>query len=96
MSEYNRALTVPGRGRLGRQQSDTDRRYTVAAKRPGADSMTPNPETVLRILRMRHEEGVDEFLKQAIETQSKARDARAQAKREQMAYQRQIMRDQNE
>jgi hypothetical protein len=45
---------------------------------------------------MRHEEGVDEFLKQAIETQSKARDARAQAKREQMAYQRQIMRDQNE
>ncbi|KAF9357323.1 hypothetical protein BGX34_009439 [Mortierella sp. NVP85] len=96
MAEYNRALTVPGRGRLGPQQSDTDRRYTVATKRPGADSMTPNPETVLRILRMRHEEGVDEFLKQAIETQSKAREARAQAKREQMAYQRQIMRDQNE
>lgn len=95
MSEYNRALTVPGRGRPGTQQNDSDRRYTGGSKRPSADSMTPNPETILRIMRMRHDDGVDDFLRQAIETQSKAREARAQAKREQMAYQRQLMRDQN-
>ncbi len=57
--------------------------------------MTPNPETVLRILRLRHEETVEPFLIEAIDTQSKAREARAQAKREQMAYQREIMRDHN-
>ncbi|KAF9961466.1 hypothetical protein BGZ72_003531 [Mortierella alpina] len=97
MAEYNRALTVPGRGRLARQQSDYDRRPggLGAVKRPGVDSMTPNPETVLRILRLRHEETVEPFLIEAIDTQSKAREARAQAKREQMAYQREIMRDHN-
>ncbi|KAG0259677.1 hypothetical protein BG011_002446 [Mortierella polycephala] len=96
MAEYNRALTVPGRGRLVRQQSDFDRRSGgIAAKRPGADSMTPNPETVLRILRMRNEETVEPFLVQAVDTQSKAREARAQAKREQMTYQRQLMRENN-
>lgn len=94
ISEYNRSLTVPGRGKLGRQQSDYDRRS--APKRPAANSMTPNPETVLRILRMRHEETVEEFLTQAIDTQSKAREARAQAKRDQLAYQRQLMRDHSE
>ncbi|KAF9937369.1 hypothetical protein BGZ65_001559, partial [Modicella reniformis] len=95
ISEYNRALTVPGRGRLGGvpQNNDNDRRYTGGGgtKRPGADSMTPSPETVLRILRMRPEEGVDDFLLQAIETQSKAREARAQKKRDQIAYQRRVM-----
>ncbi|KAF9340731.1 hypothetical protein BGX26_008891, partial [Mortierella sp. AD094] len=90
IAEYNHSLTVPGRGRLGRQQSDYDRRFAGAVKRPSADSLTPNPETVLRILRMRHEDNVEEFLKQAIDTQSKAREARAQAKRDQMAYQRQM------
>ncbi|KAF9173524.1 hypothetical protein BGX20_002919 [Mortierella sp. AD010] len=90
IAEYNHSLTVPGRGRLGRQQSDYDRRLAGAVKRPGADSLTPNPEAVLRILRMRHEDNVEEFLRQAIDTQSKARDARAQAKRDQMAYQRQM------
>ncbi|KAG0198031.1 hypothetical protein BGX28_008487 [Mortierella sp. GBA30] len=96
VAEYNRALTVPGRGRLARNQSDYDRRSggAGAVKRPGVDSMTPNPETVLRILRLRHEETVEPFLIQAIDTQSKAREARAQAKREQMAYQREIMRGQ--
>ncbi|KAF8979911.1 hypothetical protein BGZ46_004861 [Entomortierella lignicola] len=81
MAEYNNSLKMPGRGKLGRQQSDYDRRFAGAIKRPNADSLTPNPETVLRILRMRCEENVDEFLKQAIETQAKAREARAQAKR---------------
>ncbi|ORZ14822.1 hypothetical protein BCR41DRAFT_370937 [Lobosporangium transversale] len=94
IAEYNRALTVPGRGRLARQQSDYDRRAGGVAKRPSADSMTPNPETILRILRMRHDENVEPFLKQAIETQSKIREERAQAKRKQLVYQRQIQRDQ--
>ncbi|KAG0308322.1 hypothetical protein BGZ99_001171, partial [Dissophora globulifera] len=96
MQEYQRALTVPGRGRLGRQASnDIDRRFvTGAVKRPSMDSMTPNPETVLRILRMRLDDNVSTFLEQAVETQAKAREARAQAKRDQMAYQRQIMRGQ--
>ncbi|KAF9373770.1 hypothetical protein CPB97_000323 [Podila verticillata] len=94
ISEYNRSLTVPGRGKLGRQQSDYDRRS--APKRPAANSMTPNPETVLRNLRMRPEETVEEFLIQAIDTQSKAREARAKAKLDQLVYQRQLMRDQSE
>jgi len=92
IAEYNRSLTIPGRGRLGRQQSDFDRRSAGAVRRPGIDSMTPNPEAVLRILRTHDEEGVQTFLESAIEAQSKAREARAQAKRDQLAYQRQIMR----
>ncbi|KAF9581160.1 hypothetical protein BGW38_001926 [Lunasporangiospora selenospora] len=91
IGEYNRSLTVPGRGRLGRQQSEYGRR--AAPRRPGIDSMTPNPETVLRILRMRREDNVEEFLQQAIDTQSKAREARAQQKREQMAFQHQLMKN---
>ncbi|KAF9095477.1 hypothetical protein BGX23_000441 [Mortierella sp. AD031] len=95
MEEYSRSLTVPGRGRLGRQQSDYERRPAgTPAKRPGVGSMTPNPETVLRILRMRQGTAVEEFLTSAIETQSLARQARAKAKREQMLYQRQLMKDQ--
>ncbi|KAF9110805.1 hypothetical protein BGX27_005855 [Mortierella sp. AM989] len=95
ITEYNHALTVPGRGRLGRQQSDYDRRFAGAVKRASADSLTPNPETVLRILRMRREDNVEEFLQNAIETQSKAREARAKAKRDQISYQRQMMRENN-
>lgn len=95
MEEYNRSLSVPGRGRLNRQQSDFERRPAgAAAKRPGPGSMTPNPETVLRILRMRQGTAVEEFLTSAIETQSQARQARAKAKREQVLYQRQLMKDQ--
>jgi hypothetical protein len=95
MEEYNRSLSVPGRGRLNRQQSDFERRPAgAAAKRPGPGSMTPNPETVLRILRMRQGTAVEEFLTNAIETQSQARQARAKAKREQVLYQRQLMKDQ--
>ncbi|KAG0297547.1 hypothetical protein BGZ96_005855 [Linnemannia gamsii] len=95
MEEYNRSLSVPGRGRLNRQQSDFERRPAgAAAKRPGPGSMTPNPETVLRILRMRQGTAVEEFLTNAVETQSLARQARAKAKREQVLYQRQLMKDQ--
>ncbi|KAG0234611.1 hypothetical protein BGW42_006362 [Actinomortierella wolfii] len=93
MRDYNDIIKAAAQPRLGRQQSNGPAdgggggRYQPVKK----DFYKPNPESILRVLRMRQSPEVEDFLEKAIDTQSKAREARAQTKREQMAYQRKVM-----